>query len=51
MTGNANGTEVWRRRYEADETLEEDMGRYALLWILGVPIPVLLLIWAFGGLH
>jgi hypothetical protein len=25
--------------------------RYALLWLLGVPIPVLLLIWMFGGLH
>jgi hypothetical protein len=28
----------------------EQMGRYLLLWMLGVPIPVLLLIWAFGGL-
>jgi len=27
------------------------MGRYMLLWLLGVPIPILLLIWAFGGLH
>jgi hypothetical protein len=27
------------------------MGRYFLLWLLGVPIPILLLIWAFGGLH
>ena len=26
------------------------MGRYALLWLLGVPIPILLLIWAFGGI-
>jgi hypothetical protein len=26
------------------------MGRYLLLWLLGVPIPILLLIWAFGGL-
>jgi hypothetical protein len=30
---------------------EKTMGRYALLWLLGVPIPILLLIWAFGGLH
>ena len=30
---------------------EETMGRYALLWLLGVPIPILILIWAFGGLH
>jgi hypothetical protein len=27
------------------------MGRYALLWLLGVPIPILLLIWAYGGMH
>jgi hypothetical protein len=27
------------------------MGRYLLLWLIGVPIPVLLLIWVFGGLH
>jgi hypothetical protein len=27
------------------------MRRYLLLWLLGVPIPILLLIWAFGGLH
>jgi len=27
------------------------MGRYLLLWLLGVPIPILLLIWAFGGLY
>lgn len=28
-----------------------DMGRAALLWLLGVPIPVLLLMWALGWLH
>jgi len=27
------------------------MGRYVLLWLLGIPIPILILIWAFGGLH
>jgi hypothetical protein len=27
------------------------MGRYMLLWLLGVPIPILLLIWVFGGLN
>ncbi len=32
-------------------TPERDMGRYALLWLLGVPIPILLLIYLFGGLH
>ena len=29
----------------------EIMGRYLLLWLLGVPIPILVLIYAFGGLH
>jgi hypothetical protein len=32
-------------------TMEELMGRYLLLWLLGVPIPILVLIYAFGGLH
>jgi len=27
------------------------MGRYLLLWLLGVPIPLLILIWLLGGLH
>jgi len=27
------------------------MGRYLLLWMLGVPLPILVLIYAFGGLH
>ena len=30
---------------------EPTMGRYLLLWLLGVPIPILVLIWLFGGLH
>jgi hypothetical protein len=30
---------------------DHPMGRYLLLWLLGVPIPILILIWAFGGLH
>jgi len=27
------------------------MGRAAVLWLLGVPIPVLLLMWILGWLH
>ena len=34
----------------SEERWELTMGRYALLWMLGVPIPVLLLIYFFGGL-
>jgi hypothetical protein len=30
--------------------MEDVMGRYLLLWLIGVPIPILILIWAFGGL-
>jgi hypothetical protein len=30
---------------------ERMMGRYLLLWLLGIPLPILILIWAFGGLH
>jgi hypothetical protein len=33
------------------EEEESQMGRYVLLWLLGVPIPILILIWALGGLH
>ena len=25
------------------------MGRYLLLWMLGIPLPILVLIYAFGG--
>ncbi len=32
------------------ERLEEDaMGRGLLLWLLGVPIPVIILLWLFFG--
>jgi hypothetical protein len=32
------------------ERLEEDgMGRGILLWLLGVPIPVIILLWLFFG--
>jgi len=27
------------------------VGRYLLLWMLGIPLPILVLIYAFGGLH
>jgi hypothetical protein len=32
-------------------TEENLMGRYLLLWLLGIPLPILALIWVFGGLH
>jgi hypothetical protein len=27
------------------------MGRYLLLWLLGIPLPILVLIYVFGGLN
>jgi len=27
------------------------MGRGLLLWLIGIPIPIIVLIWLFGGLH
>jgi hypothetical protein len=27
------------------------MGRYLLLWMLGIPLPILVLIYMFSGLH
>jgi len=36
---------------EAANGTETSMGRGVLLWLLGIPLPVLLLLWAFGVLH
>ena len=33
------------------ETQEAEMARAGLLWLLGIPIPILLLMWAIGWLH
>jgi len=30
---------------------EKTMGRGLLLWLIGIPLPMILLIWLFGGLH
>jgi hypothetical protein len=29
---------------------EATMGRGALLWLIGIPLPIILIIWLFGGL-
>jgi len=35
------------------QSVEEEniMGRGLLLWLIGIPIPIILLIWLLGGLH
>ena len=34
-----------------EATQEEVMGRGLLLWLLGIPLPIIILIWVLGGLH
>jgi hypothetical protein len=37
---------------EEKEVKQEDvMGRGLLLWLLGIPLPIIILIWVLGGLH
>jgi hypothetical protein len=45
-----NGTSLWIGRFLSDTTCEEEtMGRGLLLWLVGVPIPVIILLWLFFG--
>jgi hypothetical protein len=30
---------------------DKNMGKGALLWLLGIPLPIILLLWLFGFLH
>jgi hypothetical protein len=37
---------------EQKEVKQEDVvGRGLLLWLLGIPLPIVILIWVLGGLH
>jgi hypothetical protein len=46
-----NETQIASWRLVRNKLRNFFMGRYLLLWLLGIPIPILLLIWLFGGLH
>jgi hypothetical protein len=35
----------------ARKTWRLTMGRGLLLWLIGIPLPIILVIWLFGGLH
>lgn len=50
-SGN-EGTLRARNRFLSRLTIEmeDDMGRGLLLWLIGIPLPIILLIWLFGGL-
>ena len=30
---------------------EDVMGRGLLLWLIGIPLPIILIVWLLGGLH
>jgi hypothetical protein len=47
----SRGTRPGGRRCRCIKTQEVKMARAGLLWLLGVPIPILLLMWALGWLH
>jgi hypothetical protein len=31
--------------------MEANMGRGLLLWLIGIPLPIILLVWLLGGLN
>jgi hypothetical protein len=42
----------WRgRRCLCDKSQEDAMGRGLLLWLIGIPLPIILIVWLLGGLH
>jgi hypothetical protein len=48
----AHGTLPPAPRWPLDTRSQEDtMGRGLLLWLIGIPIPIILIIWLLGGLH
>jgi hypothetical protein len=47
----SGGTYLQIERFSSESIVEVFMGRGLLLWLIGIPIPIILLIWLFGGLH
>ena len=35
----------------SEEQWETIMGKGLLLWLIGIPLPIILLVWILGGLH
>jgi hypothetical protein len=49
-----NGTISRFRRCVAEDSSKRwrlNMGKGALLWLIGIPLPIILVIWLFGGLN
>jgi hypothetical protein len=38
-------------RCSSDTRQEDAMGRGLLLWLIGIPLPIILIIWLLDGLH
>ena len=50
--GFRNGTLLAPRRCKpSNHEMEDRMGRGLLLWLIGIPLPIIILIWLLGGLH
>ena len=47
----AAGTLLSERTFSGQTKEENTMGGGLLLWLIGIPIPIILLVWLFGGLH
>jgi hypothetical protein len=45
------GTLFTRQRCRAAIMKEANMGRGVLLWLIGIPLPIILIVWLLGGLH
>jgi hypothetical protein len=45
---------AWARAFTPGEGLEPTeikMGRGLLLWLIGIPLPIILVVWLLGGLN
>jgi hypothetical protein len=38
-------------RKQNQDAMEEETMRGVLLWLIGIPIPIIILLWLFGVLH
>ncbi len=45
------GTLSALERSLADQQRESVMGRGLLLWLIGIPLPIILVVWLLGGLN
>jgi hypothetical protein len=48
---DGGGTSCVPPGYDRTINTEVIMGRGLLLWLIGIPLPIILIIWLFGGLH